>query len=61
MGTHAVAPPVCCPEDLSLSWPHFMGTATGGGMLAAYHFFNHGLMKCNTQKSNCGCPDSDRI
>ena len=33
MGTHASAPPVCCSEDLS--WPHFMGTATGG-MLAVF-------------------------
>ena len=62
MGTHAVAPPVCCPEDLSLSWPHFMGTATGGGMLAVSHFLNLSFIKCNAKNSSdCECPDNDLI
>ena len=59
MGTHASAPPICCSEDLS--WPHFMGTATGGGLLAASHFLNLGLIKCNSKNTDCGCPDSGCI
>ena len=56
MGTHAAAPPVCCAEDLS--WSHFIGTATGGGMLAASHFLNLGLIKCSSNKSSdCNCSD----
>ncbi len=37
-GAHATAPPICCSEHLS--WPHALGAACGGGILAATHFLN---------------------
>ena len=49
LGAHYTAPDICCSEDLS--WPHFMGTALGGSLLASTHFINISLSKCNQQDS----------
>jgi len=38
IGAHVTAPPACCADELS--WPHAIGAACGGGLLAATHFFN---------------------
>lgn len=38
ISAHATAPPVCCSEHLS--WPHAIGAALGGTLLAATHFLN---------------------
>jgi len=35
---HVTAPPFCCAKDLS--WPHALGAAFGGGLLATSHFLN---------------------
>ena len=52
LGAHYTAPEICCSEDLS--WPHFMGTALGGSLLASTHFINLSITKCNTpNSSNC--------
>ena len=53
LGSHAAAPPICCSEDLS--WPHFIGTATGGSILATSHFFNIRLKKLSDCCSEIGC------
>ena len=55
LGAHATAPAICCLEDLS--WPHFLGTALGGGLLAITHFFNLRISKCESPE--CCCPAID--
>lgn len=42
-GAHATAPPACCSEHLS--WPHAIGAACGGALLAATHFLNLRLQR----------------
>jgi len=55
---HATAPAICCAEDLS--WPHFLGTTLGGGLLASSHFFNLKTAKCESPKSpDCCCSATD--
>ena len=57
LGAHYTAPAICCSEDLS--WPHFMGTALGGSLLASTHFINLSISKCNQQNSSkCDQQDS---
>ena len=57
LGAHYTAPEICCSEDLS--WPHFMGTALGGSLLASTHFINLSITKCNTpNSSNCNLQSS---
>jgi hypothetical protein len=54
LGAHYTAPAICCSKDLS--WPHFLGTALGGGLLAGTHFINLSISKCDQQYSySCGC------
>lgn len=42
-GAHATAPPACCSDHLS--WPHAIGAACGGALLATTHFFNLRLQR----------------
>ena len=56
LGAHYTAPDICCSEDLS--WPHFMGTALGGSLLACTHFINISISKCN-QPDSCKIDQSD--
>ena len=54
LSAHATAPAICCSEDLS--WPHFLGTALGGGLLASTHFYNLKIVKCESSKlPDCCC------
>lgn len=58
LGAHATAPPACCSQHLS--WPHALGAACGGGLLAATHFFNLRLQRTSAPASvsHC-CNESD--
>ena len=57
LGAHYSAPEICCSEDLS--WPHFMGTALGGSLLASTHFINLSISKCTqSNSSKCDVQDS---
>ena len=56
LGAHYSAPEICCSEDLS--WPHFMGTAFGGSLLASTHFINLSISKC-TQPNSSKCDVQD--
>ena len=54
LGAHYTAPAICCSEDLN--WPHFLGTALGGSLLASTHFINLSISKCDQQdSSSCSC------
>ena len=52
------APTICCLEDVS--WPHALGAALGGGLLAASHFLNlkYSSLLVPDQKSPCCHSDS---
>ncbi|HAV64740.1 MAG TPA: hypothetical protein DCY13_20530 [Verrucomicrobiales bacterium] len=43
LGAHATAPALCCANDLG--WPHALGAAFGGGLLAASHGLNLSLRR----------------
>ena len=58
IGAHFTAPDICCSKDLS--WPHFLGTALGGGLLASTHFINLSISKCDQRDSSgCNCHKKD--
>ena len=52
------APAICCPEDIS--WPHAMGSAFGGSLLAVSHFLNLKFSRqiAPEEKSPC-CPSEN--
>ncbi|MBL6766021.1 MAG: MerC domain-containing protein [Verrucomicrobiae bacterium] len=63
IGAHVTAPPACCANELS--WPHAIGAACGGGLLAAAHFFNLRFQRPSLApvisrccRDNCGAEDS---
>ena len=53
LGAHFSAPEACCSQELS--WPHLLGTALGGGVLASTHFLNLRLAK----RTGLGCSKTD--
>ncbi|MBG86264.1 MAG: hypothetical protein CMO80_05115 [Verrucomicrobiales bacterium] len=56
IGAHATAPPICCADELS--WPHALGAAFGGSLLAATHFLNLRLQSTPTLVPAADCCDS---
>jgi len=51
------APAICCLEDIS--WPHAMGSAFGGSLLAVSHFLNLKFSRQNAPEEKPPCCPSE--